>query len=335
MVTRTVIHVTSPEAAALAASAEVIKNASTATTHSPKGNDNENERGKKRDLPPGDAAAGNEINKRQRTDGLFVLDLSDVPPQLPIPRSKGEGASKYTGVTFNKERNKWAAQIIIEGKNRHIGCYVNEEEAAIDYARAVFRYKGQGELDKAREQKKSAYAIDLSDVPPQLPILKNEGNIKGGTSKYVGVYFNKAYNKWEAKISIEAKNRHIGCYKNEEDAAIDYARALFKYKGQGALGKARGLKKSADAIDLRGVPPQQPIPKSKGRIKEGASKYTGVYFEKATNKWRAQILIDGKIRYIGSYENEEQAAADYARAVFKYKGGNNASNATTNGNTIK
>jgi hypothetical protein len=62
-----------------------------------------------------------------------------------------EGSSKYTGVTFKKAMNKWRAQIKIEGKVRHIGYYENEEEAATDYARAVFKYKGQVELDKARE----------------------------------------------------------------------------------------------------------------------------------------------------------------------------------------
>eukprot|EP00984_Skeletonema_dohrnii_P011489 scaffold4593_cov74-Skeletonema_dohrnii-CCMP3373.AAC.2 len=70
---------------------------------------------------------------------------------------------------------KWLAQIIIEGKTRHIGSYVNEEEAASDYARAVLKYKGQGALDKARERRaldkareqSSFIDIDLRDVPPQ------------------------------------------------------------------------------------------------------------------------------------------------------------------------
>jgi hypothetical protein len=64
------------------------------------------------------------------------------------------------------------------------------------------------------------------------------------------------------------------------------------------------------------VPPQQPIPKSAGRLKDGASKYAGVTFDKVRNKWMAHISIDGKNRVIGSYENEEGAAVDYARAVF-------------------
>ena len=97
---------------------------------------------------------------------------------------------------------------------------------------------------------------------------------------------------------------------------MDYDRALFKYKGQGVLGKA--MKRSSLEIDLSNVPRQPAIPKSAVRIKDGASKYTGVSFRNKLNKWVAQITIDGKQHCIGSYENEEEAAVNYAHALFKY-----------------
>jgi len=278
----------------------------------------DDEVGKKRAHLSEDSISGKNDTKRQRVDA-FLLDLTDVPPQPPIPKSAGyikEGASKYRGVCFNKQMNKWQSQIMIAGKNRHIGRYENEEEAAVDYARAVFKYKGQGALDKAREQ--DSVIIELTDVPPQPPIPKSACHIKEGASKYAGVYFNKQRNKWHAEISIDGKQRYIGAYENEEEAGADYARAVFKYKGQGALGKAR--EQDSVIIELTDVPPQLPIPKSGGRIKEGASRYTGVHFNKLMKKWQAKIRIDGKARVIGYYENEEEAAADFARAVFKYKG---------------
>ncbi|KAK1739960.1 AP2/ERF family transcription factor [Skeletonema marinoi] len=259
---------------------------------------------------------------KAREQDSFIIDLTDVPPQSPIPKSAGrikEGASKYTGVNFYKQMNKWRVQIDIKGKNRTIGYYENEEEAAVDYARAVFKYKNQAALGKAREQ--DSFIIDLSDVPPQSPIPKSSGCVKEGASKYTGVSFDKAMNKWKALINIDGKSRHIGRYENEEEAAVDYARAVFKYKGQGALDKAREAKEeNSFAFDLRDIPPQLPIPKSAGHIKEGASKYKGVSFNKSTNKWHAKIMIEGKARFIGSYENEEEAAVDYARAAFKLKG---------------
>jgi hypothetical protein len=72
-------------------------------------------------------------------------------------------------------------------------------------------------------------------------------------------------------------------------------------------------------IDLNGVPPQSPVPKSSGRIKEGASKYVGVSYNKRDNMWQAHIYFDGKQRIIGYYDDEEEAAGDYARALFKYR----------------
>eukprot|EP00984_Skeletonema_dohrnii_P005962 scaffold2114_cov142-Skeletonema_dohrnii-CCMP3373.AAC.2 len=285
--------------------------------------------GNKHDRPSEDSISGkDDITKRQRVDA-FVLDLTGVPPQSPIPRSAGhikEGASKYKGVSFDKTaKNKWRAQIMIDGMNRHIGYYENEEEAAADYARAVFKYKGQGALEKARERRAqdnsgelNSVIIDLSDVPPQPPLPKSAGHIKEGASKYTGVSFNKPKKKWQAQIEIEGKTRRIGHYENEEEAGSDYARAVVKYKGQEALDRARG--QDSFIIDLIDVPPQSPIPKSAGRIREGASKYVGVSFNKPTKKWLAQISIDGKNRHIGYYENEEESAVDYARAVFKYKG---------------
>jgi len=131
---------------------------------------------KKRGRPMRDSISGKDDIKRQRVD-TFVLDLTDVPPQPPIPKSAGhikEGASKYTGVSFCKQTNKWHAKIRIDGKERYIGSSENEKEAAVGYARAVFKYKGQGALDKAREQNS---IIDLSDVPPQSPIPKSAGQI--------------------------------------------------------------------------------------------------------------------------------------------------------------
>ena len=293
--------------------------------------------GHKRALPTGDSIGDNDTTKK-RQKANFAIDLTDVPPQPPIPKSAGrikDGASKYTGVSFNKAKHKWNVQIRMDGNVHFIGYYDNEEEAAVDYARAVFKYKGQGALDKAEEQiarnkarMHSSLTIDLSDVPPQSPIPKSAGHIKEGASKYTGVSFHKQMNKWVAQIMMDGKQHCIGYYDNEEEAAVDYARALFKYKGDNTKKRPiepvenrpkKRQRQNSFGIDLTDVPMQTPIPKIAGYIKKGASKYTGVCFNKQANKWCAQLKIEGKIRRIGSYENEEEAAVDYARALHKYR----------------
>jgi hypothetical protein len=172
---------------------------------------------KKRPLLLEGAGDDNGKEKHQKKSRKFI-DLTDVPPQSPIHRSDGkDGASKYHGITHNKMKNKWRAQITIDGKQHSIGYYENEEEAAVDYARAVFKY------DAVRKKK----FIDLTDVPPRSPIFRSGG--KDGASKYQGITPNKRTNKWQARIMVGGKQHSIGTYENEEEAAVDYARAVFKY----------------------------------------------------------------------------------------------------------
>ena len=74
------------------------------------------------------------------------------------------------------------------------------------------------------------------------------------------------------------------------------------------------------------VPPQPLILKNAKRtyddntrrrpVKAGSSKYTGVYRDESIGKWKAQIMVDGRVRSIGYYDNEEDAAGDYAKAAF-------------------
>ena len=51
--------------------------------------------------------------------------------------------------------------------------------------------------------------------------------------------------------------------------------------------------------------------KSKG----GTSEYTGVYWDKDVNKWRANITINGKNKYLGRFTCELKAAKAYQDAL--------------------
>jgi hypothetical protein len=52
----------------------------------------------------------------------------------------------------------------------------------------------------------------------------------------------------------------------------------------------------------------------------GSSKIVGVYFDKASGKWRAQIRADGKLQHLGVFDIEEEAirARKTAEIVFGY-----------------
>ena len=42
---------------------------------------------------------------------------------------KSRGSSEYLGVSWNKQNGKWEARISIDGKNKHLGLFDDEEDA--------------------------------------------------------------------------------------------------------------------------------------------------------------------------------------------------------------
>ena len=45
--------------------------------------------------------------------------------------------SKYKGVSWEKNRNKWRTQIKINGKNKNLGYFISEEQAHEIYQNAL------------------------------------------------------------------------------------------------------------------------------------------------------------------------------------------------------
>lgn len=55
---------------------------------------------------------------------------------------------------------------------------------------------------------------------------------RGTSSKFKGVSFQKATNYWKANIKINDKQKHLGCFWDEEEAAIAYNRAAKDMHGE-------------------------------------------------------------------------------------------------------
>lgn len=51
--------------------------------------------------------------------------------------NKMKTTSKYTGVSWSKQNNKWHAQIRINGKQVHLGNFIDELDASIAYKNAL------------------------------------------------------------------------------------------------------------------------------------------------------------------------------------------------------
>jgi len=51
--------------------------------------------------------------------------------------------------------------------------------------------------------------------------------------------------------------------------------------------------------------------------KKGTSQYTGVSWHKGNKKWQSQIVINGKLKYLGSFTDEIDAHLAYQKALTK------------------
>ena len=74
-------------------------------------------------------------------------------------------------------------------------------------------------------------ANKLNNKLYNLQLITNRENLskdRKGTSKYTGVYLAKGQYKWRARISINGKPKHLGCFFNEKEAAQAYQNELKK-----------------------------------------------------------------------------------------------------------
>lgn len=53
------------------------------------------------------------------------------------------GTSRFKGVSYMRDKDKWRSRIMIGGREKHIGLYGTEEEAALAYNEAAKCYFGE------------------------------------------------------------------------------------------------------------------------------------------------------------------------------------------------
>lgn len=145
--------------------------------------------------------------------------LSNLRAASRHQNSGNRGANKrntsgYKGVNFYAKSNSWRAQIMDNGKKRHIGYYASPEEAALAYnilASEIF-----GEF---------AYQ---NPIPNELCEAKKLSSSRSCQS-FKGVCFNKQMNKFTAYINIDKRRKHLGYFQTESEAldAVKKAKEIY------------------------------------------------------------------------------------------------------------
>ena len=116
----------------------------------------------------------------------------------------GSKISRFVGVCWNTQKQKWEAKIDVNGKRRRLGFFNDDEEAARKYDKQAALlnkpvnfpqdYKGQ---DQARKR-------------------------SSNTSRFVGVSWNRQLQRWDVKICSNGKQNYVGVFKDEQEAARKY-----------------------------------------------------------------------------------------------------------------
>ncbi len=80
----------------------------------------------------------NELDNRR-----FNLRFATDSQQIQNSRKKQNCSSQFKGVSWHKINKKWRAQIGIDKKHIHLGCFGIEEQAAKIYNEAALKYFGE------------------------------------------------------------------------------------------------------------------------------------------------------------------------------------------------
>lgn len=210
------------------------------------------------------------------------------------PRKNKKG--KYKGVSWSPSMQMWQAKIRVNGKDKFLGTFLTQKEAATIYNEEAKLVSGE-----------YAYLniIDESELP-----LIRKANAGFGASNYMGVKRSES-NRWKATINVNYKRIHLGTFDNEEDAARAYDLAARKYRGE----RAKLNFQEIPDITKESIILQAP------RSENCSSKYKGVYRRSPTAKWKAQISIGGnKVIYLGAFACEEDAARAHDDAALNRGG---------------
>ena len=155
----------------------------------------------------------------------FADDPAALEALLAAEPEKAK-SSRFVGVNWCKTKQRWKAQLRIDGKRRSLGNFTSEESAARVWDKA------------ARELRGPDTPANFADDPLALAAALKAEPKKKTSSRFVGVNWEKRRQRWKAQIRAGGKHRHLGYFVLEEVAARAYKRAS-ELRGDTAIPNKR------------------------------------------------------------------------------------------------
>ena len=211
-----------------------------------------------------------------------------------------EFTSKYVGVTWSKSNSNWRAQILIDSKNRYLGAFASEEEAARAFDTVAARW------DKPVNFPRGGQVAAAKKDHPRI------------ISLYRGVCWDVKTRKWVSRISLKSKRHILGYFVDEEDAAKRFDQVAAKH-GRAVNFPSGEQVKAVKPVSCA-LPGESPTAvahteSSSDRTTRKASKYRGVSWVSSRGKWAVRISFKSKRRTLGYFIDEEDAARKYDEAA--------------------
>lgn len=150
-------------------------------------------------------------------------------------------------------------------------------------------------VDHINRDKLDNRRSNLRIVTQAQNTMNRSGN-KSNISGFKGVYWQKNRQNWQARISKDYKQIHIGTFDDLEEAARAYDAVAANLFGEYAV------------LNF----PDSPLFDIKPKLRsDNRSGYRGVSWNKQINKWTVRVWKRGKVFYSGHFDCKGAAAVKY------------------------
>jgi hypothetical protein len=235
-------------------------------------------------------------------------------PAPPV-ESVAEGGKKIAGEPKRGEHKRKRVNTDERGaqlerkkaRQTQIASTIRRGSAATDTAVAAGpAIKTKTSSKKGRLQKPHKIGVAAEQNIFSSSQLGQGKGVERQTSTYRGVSLFKRTNKWKGDIRYDGKKHHLGYFEDEEAAARAYDRAVRTKLGEKAQLNfpTKNEQAAKEAKQQRWI-----------KFEEAPSQYRGVCWIKSKKKWRAAIKYGSKPHSLGYFEDEEEAARAYDKAV--------------------